>query len=68
MSEQPAIRAYLCDDCWNKTPQFVVAKKPKENVTVDSPMSDWPMVWIALYTTGCLLSMIIIGYYLVFHG
>ena len=58
MSEQASIRAYLCDDCWNKTPQFVVATKSKEEkVTIDSPMSDWPLV-----------SMIIIGYYLVFHG
>ena len=62
MSEQPHIRAYLCDDCWNKTPHFKVkAKKP---VTIDSPMSDWPMVWIALYTTSCMILTAIIGYYL----
>jgi len=69
MSEVPHLKAYLCDECWNKTPHFIVAKQPKaKKVTLDTPMSDWPMVWIALYTTSCMVLMIIIGYYLVFHG
>ena len=64
MSEHPHIRAYLCDECWNKIPHFKINTTQKKNITVDSPMSDWPMVWIALYTTGCLLSIVIIGYYI----
>jgi len=63
MSEHPHIRAYLCDECWNKTPHFKV-QVPKKKVTIDSPMGDWPMVWIALYTTSCMVLMAIIGYYL----
>ena len=26
MSDEPHLRAYLCDDCWNKVPHFIVAK------------------------------------------
>ena len=65
MSEQPHIRAYLCDDCWNKTPHFIVAKKPTKK-TLDAPMSDWPLSWILLYTTGCIVCCVIIAYYLIF--
>ena len=62
MSDDPQLRAYLCDECWGSVPHFVV-QKPKA-VTIDSPMSDWPMVWIALYTTSCMVLIAIIGYYL----
>ena len=68
MSEAPHIKAYLCDECWNKLPHFKVdnlkSKKMKKKITIDSPMSDWPMVWIALYTTSCIVLMTIIGVYL----
>jgi hypothetical protein len=68
MSESPHTKAYLCDECWNKLPHFKVdnlkSKKMKKKITIDSPMSDWPMVWIALYTTSCIVLMTIIGVYL----
>jgi hypothetical protein len=68
MSESPHTKAYLCDECWNKLPHFKVdnlkSKKMKKKITIDSPMSDWPMVWIALYTTSCMVLTAIIGYYL----
>ena len=68
MSEAPHLKAYLCDECWNKIPHFKVdnlkSKKMKKKITIDSPMSDWPMVWIALYTTSCIVLMTIIGVYL----
>ena len=65
MSEEPHIRAYLCDDCWNKMPHFKVGKKTT-NKTLDAPMSDWPLSWILLYTTGCVVCCIVIAYYLIF--
>ena len=64
MSEEPHIRAYLCDECWNSIPHFKVGKVPTKKVTLDSPMGDWPMLWIALYTTSCMVLIAIIGYYL----
>ena len=64
MSEEPHIRAYLCDECWNRIPHFKVGKVPTKKVTLDSPMGDWPMLWIALYTTSCMVLIAIIGYYL----
>jgi hypothetical protein len=68
MSEAPHLKAYLCDECWNKIPHFKVdnlkSKKMKKKITIDSPMSDWPMVWIALYTTSCIVLMTIIGVHL----
>ena len=80
MSEAPHLKAYLCDECWNKIPHFkvdnlkskkmkkkiphFVIKAQKKEVTIDSPMSDWPMVWIALYTTSCIVLMTIIGVHL----
>ena len=65
MSEHPHIRAYLCDECWNKTPHFIVAKKPTKK-TLDAPMSDWPLSWILLHTTGCIMCCVVIAYYLIF--
>jgi hypothetical protein len=65
MSEQPHIRAYLCDDCWNKTPHFKVGKQPTKK-TLDAPISDWPLTWILLYTTGCIMCCVVIAYYLIF--
>ena len=57
MSEQPHLRAYLCDDCWNSVPHFVV-QKPKEE-KMEQLDYKW---WIALYTTLCIGAIIIVGY------
>ncbi len=57
MSEQPHLRAYLCDDCWNTVPHFVVQKPKVEKMK----QLDYKW-WIALYTTLCI-GAIIIGYY-----
>ena len=68
MSEAPHLKAYLCDECWNKIPHYRVdnlkSKQMKKKTTIDSPMSEWPMVWIALYTTSCILLIAVIGFYL----
>lgn len=65
MSEAPHLKAYLCDDCWNVTPHFIVGKQPTKK-TLDAPVSDWPLSWILLYTAGCITCVAIIAYYLVF--
>jgi hypothetical protein len=62
MSELPHIRAYLCDDCWNKTPHFKV-KVPKVK-KVMKKNNEWTWGQIALYTLGNIVCLIIIGYYL----
>ena len=67
MSEQPHIRAYLCDDCWNSIPHFKVDNLPKRKITLDAPMTDWPLSWILLYTAGCIVCMIVIGYYIIWE-
>jgi len=57
MSEQPHLRAYLCDECWNKVPHFVV-QKPKEE-KMEQVDYTW---WIALYTGMAITIIGIIGY------
>ena len=68
MSEEPHLKAYLCDECWNTLPHFKVGSLQKRKIeqTLDAPMSDWPISWILLYTTGCITCVLIIAYYLVF--
>ena len=59
MAEQPHLRAYLCDECWNSVPHFVVKKPP-----VPKKKDEWSWATIALYTLGNLCCLTIIGYYL----
>ena len=71
MSEEPSIRAYLCDECWNSIPHFQVKnvqavqrkvmKGPTHNAT------DFTIGDILLYTVGNLLCLMVIGYYLWFR-
>jgi len=49
MAEQPHLRAYLCDECWNSVPHFVVKKTP-----VPKKKDEWSWATIALYTLGNL--------------
>ena len=66
MSEQPHIRAYLCDECWNSIPHYkvdhVVAQKPEKGPTHNGV----ELREIVLYTIGNLICMAIIAYYLWF--
>ena len=66
MSDVPHVRAYLCDECWNKLPHYRVDNLKKKHMKkgLDAPMSDWPVSWILLYTAGCIGCVMIIGYYL----
>jgi len=59
MSEEPHLRAYLCDECWNNTPQFVVRKPKKEKMK----QIDYTW-WIALYSGMVITILGIIGYQL----
>ena len=67
MSEEPHLRAYLCDECWNSMPHYkvnkkVISQKPKRGPT----FTDVEWREIILYTIGNLICMAIIGYYLWF--
>ena len=67
MSEQPNLKAYLCDECWNSMPPYKVEnQKPKRGPTHDF-IPDWPLEYILLYILGCSLCLLIIGYYLWFR-
>jgi len=59
-SEEPHLRAYLCDECWNAIPHFKV-ETPK---VVKKKKSDIDWATIALYTLGNICCLIVIGYYL----
>ena len=66
MSEEPHIRAYLCDECWNSVPHFKVDKPPIAKRPAQSSRSDWSLSDILLYTVGNLICLAVIGYYLWF--
>ena len=61
MSEEPHIRAYLCDECWNTVPHYVVQAKK-----VEEKEKSINMKTIILYTIGNLLCLGVIAYYLWF--
>lgn len=64
-SEEPHLRAYLCDECWNSIPHFVV-KSPQIKRKVVKKQQGYTWGEIALYTVGNLLCLMVIGYYLYF--
>ena len=59
-SEAPHLRAYLCNDCWNAIPHFVVQKP----TPVVKKKNDWDWSTIALYTLGNICCLVVIGYYI----
>ena len=70
MSEQPHLRAYLCDECWGSMPHFTVAQaqRPAKGSTHKLPhiLRDISLTEILLYTVGNLICVAVIGYYLWF--
>ena len=68
MSEQPHLRAYLCDECWNSMPHYkvdkVISQKPKRGPTFLWLEGEFSWTYIALYTLGCMVCLATIGYYL----
>ena len=67
MSEQPHLRAYLCDECWNSMPHYKVDIKKQQRPN-KGPTYDWwqnkAMLGATLYILGCAICIGIIGYYL----
>jgi|TARA_E500000305_G_scaffold111487_1_gene124668 hypothetical protein len=54
MSDDPHLRAYLCDDCWNKVPHFIVAK-PKVKKQMNKKEEEWTTYDYLLYIWACLI-------------
>ena len=51
MSDEPHLRAYLCDDCWKKVPHFVVRKQKKKI----EKKKEWEVLDYLLYVWACLI-------------
>ena len=66
MSEEPHIRAYLCDECWNSIPHFQVKSVQAVQRKVMTKKKDYGIGEILLYTVGNLICLTVIGYYLWF--
>ena len=62
MSEEPHLKAYLCDECWTTLPHFKVGSLQKRKKIIKKEEYTWGQ--IALYTLGNLCCLAIIGYYL----
>ena len=66
MSEEPHIRAYLCDECWSSIPHFQVKSVQAVQRKVMTKKEDYSIGEILLYTVGNLICLGIITYYLWF--
>ena len=64
MSEQPHLKAYLCDECWNTLPHFSVKTIAKKKEMKKE--KEYTILEIVLYTFGNLICLGVIGYYLFF--
>ena len=68
MSEEPHLRAYLCDECWKAIPHFQVKsvqsvqRKVMKGPTYKAKDFNWKE--IILYSIGNLICLAVIGYYL----
>ena len=63
MSDNPHLRAYLCDECWNSMPHFKVGNIQKRK-PIKGPTHTWTEIGAILYVLGCAICIGIIGYYL----
>ena len=64
MSEEPHLRAYLCDECWKAIPHFRVAKQPQKKITKKKGIS---IKTLTLYIIADVLCLGAIAYYLWFN-
>jgi len=59
MSDEPHLRAYLCDDCWKKVPHFVVQRQKKKI----EKKKEWKVLDYLLYVWACAIVLaFIVGY------
>jgi len=63
MSEQPHLRAYLCDECWRAIPHFKVGKQPQKKPIKEKGIS---IKTLTLYIIADVLCLGVIAYYLWF--
>tara|TARA_R100000656_G_scaffold124444_1_gene102613 strand:+ start:155 stop:442 length:288 start_codon:yes stop_codon:yes gene_type:complete len=70
MSEQPQLKAYLCDACWDEMPKYRVnkeaVKRQQYNKMLKKKREDnqYTTIGAILYILGCTICILIIGYYL----
>ena len=62
MSEDPHLKAYLCDECWTSIPHYHVGNLHKKKKQIVKQGYTWGE--IVLYTLGNLGCLVIIGYYI----
>ena len=65
-SEEPHLRAYLCNECWDAMPKYkaVYPQKVKKGSTHNTKDFNWKE--IILYSIGNLICLTVIAYYLWF--
>ena len=66
MSDEPSLRAYLCDECWNAIPHYHVKNVQTVQRKVMRKNNDIEWGTIILYTIGNQLCLGVIAYYLWF--
>lgn len=66
MSDDPQLKAYLCDDCWSSIPHYHVKSVQTVQRKVMKKNNNIEWGTIILYTIGNLLCLGIIAYYLWF--
>ena len=64
MSEEPHLKAYLCDECWKAIPHFQVKSVQAVQRKVIKKNKDINWGTIMLYTIGNLICIGVIAYYL----
>jgi len=67
MSEEPHLKAYLCDECWKAIPHFQVksVQAVQKRVMKKNKGISWKE--IGLYTIANILCLGVIAYYLWFR-
>ena len=65
-SEEPHLKAYLCDDCWTTLPHFKTQVSIAKRPTKKTGRSDYSLRDILLFSIGNVLCLGVIAYYLWF--
>ena len=63
-SEEPHLRAYLCNECWDAMPKYKAVYPKKTGPTYKTKDFNWKE--IILYSIGNLICLGVIAYYLWF--